>query len=213
MKKLLIITFCSVSIFCFSQKKVKNNKISKDIKFEKIATKLKKEILSQIVKNEKFIIACEILANQNEMIAYENATINKKGNNYEVSWRIVNEDKSKNVEYSKLVVDNDSKNYSVYFDLKNDKYKPYTKPNSSSAKLSWPPKWWPGGGSSSGSGGGNSGFCWWNWSSWTVIGNSCNYSFSCFFKNQKALFITETRYCNSNKNNVQTRTVKLHCGC
>ena len=121
-------------------------------------------------------------------------------------------EKSNKPQFAKLVYDFDGTNSYVYFDAKNNQIESNTQTPENASKRQWPPYWWPGGGNSGGGGGGGGGFCF-NWSRWTQINNECKYSFNCFFKKQQAIFITETRHCNTNPNNIQTRVTKLHCGC
>lgn len=53
------------------------------------------------------------------------------------------------------------------------------------------------------------------WGPWQVTGTFCGYNFWCFFKSQKALYLTERRQKNCPNGTVktETRTVKVHCGC
>jgi hypothetical protein len=166
----------------------------------------------RVVKDPQFLGACEVMTADGEMFDENSAIYARKNGGYEISFAVINETTLKPGHFQKLVYANDGLNTVVYFDDKN----PSDTSVTGSQKLQWPPKWWPGGGGS-GSGGGSgggygSGFCW-QWTSWSIISYNCSYSFSCFFNNQKAKFKVEQRTCRTNPSNVQTRTVKLHCGC
>lgn len=165
-----------------------------------------------VVRNIQFLGACEVLTADGEMIDSNSAVYMAKNGSYEVSFAVVNEVTGKPGVYQKLVYASNDGNTFVYFDDKN----PSDTSVTGSQKLQWPPKWWPGGGGSGsggGSGGGSgSGFCW-QWTAWSAISYNCSYSFSCFFNNQKAKFKVEQRTCRTNPSNIQTRTVKMHCGC
>jgi hypothetical protein len=53
------------------------------------------------------------------------------------------------------------------------------------------------------------------WGPWQVTSTFCKHNYWCFFKNQQALYLTETRQkiCRDGTVKTQTRTVKVHCGC
>ena len=208
----LMILCCLMTIKSYSQDLPKNVDISKeakDVKVEFVTDKEKKEILQTIFRNKQFLQACEIIANDNEAINPNNAIIEKKGNQYEATWEITTPEKSNKPKFAKLVYDFDGTNSSVYFDVKNIQIESNPQTPASASKLHWPPSWWPGGGNG---GGGGGGLCL-NWSPWTQTNNQCKFSFGCVFKRQQAIFITETRQCKTNPNNIQTRVTKLHCGC
>jgi uncharacterized repeat protein (TIGR01451 family) len=177
-----------------------------------------KALLKQVLQDKEFLKAIEIVANDGQMINPEKAKISRKENTYEISWDIMDASGSGNVEYKKLVFDFDGEKAVASFDELNERFDVKGNPPPA-AKLSWPPKWWPGGGSggsggSGGTGGWVLGFCGFNnWSAWITTNTFCGYNYFCVFNNQQARYRTETRYCKNNPSNVQTRTVKLHCGC
>lgn len=172
----------------------------------------KTEILKTIARDKAFLDACSVLASNGEEIDFKNARLSTRDKTYSMSWQILKADGSTNVAYHKLSLDHDGTAQTVYFDDKNCSFVESDSSSAPNQKLSlkWPPSWWPGGG---GGGGGGGGFCWFNWSAWVVTGSSCGFSFFCFFNSQRAWFQTMTRRCITNPNNVQTATVKIHCGC
>jgi hypothetical protein len=171
----------------------------------------KDELLKSLARDKAFLAACTVIASEGEEISFADARFASRDKAYSLSWQILNSDGSTNVRFHKLSVDFDGKGQLVYFDDPNCRFVEKNSTVLVNQKLQWPPPWWPSGGGS-GSGGGG-GFCWFKWSAWVTINQFCGYSFFCFWSNQRATFVTQTRYCMTNPSNVQTQTWKLHCGC
>jgi hypothetical protein len=169
--------------------------------------------LQAVYADEKFLAACEILAADGEMFLESSAVQDEVDGASQITFDVVNEETQAPGVYPKLVYARSGDETLVYFDgtTMDDGTIPKSGAfNGEGAK--WPPRWWPGGGGGSGGGGGGGGICW-NWGGWQFVAQYCDFRFFCFFRWQRALYQDQKRVCNTNPSNVQTRTIKISCGC
>lgn len=165
----------------------------------------KEEIIKLVMESKELREACEIVAQEGGKIDFDEPSVkvDEGEKSWHISWEILPEEDFDKVEFSRICVDSTGDEIIVYFDERNcDFYPPMDQENFKSTR-SWPPRWWRG-------------WPWiricWSWSPWYTINTTCEYNYWCFFRRQRATYVTQRRHCYGS-DRTQTRKWKLHCGC